>query len=141
MNKELEPIMRAEWELANPMKRLSLRYLPRPKPKWQWKKETGKLFRGSKGGINWHRYQKEILIPKMFPFAKECALTRPGTVVQEDKAPSHNHWFQQRFFDLHDVQRLLWCPNSPDLNAIKAAWPWMKKTTTGKMWGQIPPRQ
>ena len=53
-------------------------------------------------------------------------------MVQEDKAPAHNHYVQQRVYDLHKVQRLLWCPNSPDLNAIEPAWPWMKRKTTRK---------
>lgn len=57
---------------------------------------------------------------------------RKNTVVQEDKAPAHNHHAQQRVFDLWEVQRLLWCPNSPDLNAIEPAWPWIKRYTTKK---------
>ena len=68
----------------------------------------------------------------MFPFAKECAKDRPGTLVQEDKAPAHNHYIQQRIYDAHKISRLLWCPNSPDLNAIEPAWPWMKRRTTRK---------
>jgi len=27
---------------------------------------------------------------------------------------------------------LLWCGNSPDLNAIEPCWPWMKRQTTKK---------
>jgi hypothetical protein len=60
-----------------------------------------------------------ILIPKLLPFAKECATDRPKTIVQEDKAPAYNHYIQQRVFDATGVQRLLWCPNSPDLNMIE----------------------
>jgi hypothetical protein len=33
---------------------------------------------------------------------------------------------------LHDVQRLLWPGNSPDLNAIEPAWFWMKRRTTAQ---------
>ena len=73
-----------------------------------------------------------ILIPKLLPFAKECAIERPKTIVQEDRAPAHSHYIQQRVFDAVEVQRLLWCPNSPDLNAIEPAWPWMKRRTTKK---------
>ena len=39
---------------------------------------------------------------------------------------------QQRVFDAAQVQRLLWCPNSPDLNAIEPAWPQIKRRTTRK---------
>lgn len=133
LNKELEPLMKENWELSQAMKRLQLRQLPGRKPKWKWNQQTGKLSR-SKGvrGIDWFRYQKEILQPKLLPFAKECEVSRPHTVVQEDKAPAHIHFFQNQVYELHQVKRLLWCPNSPDLNAIEAAWPWMKRTTTRK---------
>jgi hypothetical protein len=30
------------------------------------------------------------------------------------------------------VEKLLWCSNSPDLNAIKPAWSWLKRRTTRK---------
>ena len=68
----------------------------------------------------------------IFPCTKECLQTRPNTIVQEDKAPAHDHYIQQQAYDLSKVSRLLWCGNSPDLNAIKAAWPWLKRITTKK---------
>ena len=115
------------------MRKLNLRQQPKGKrPQWRWNKSTGKLRRGAKGGIDWYRYQKLILTPKLLPFAKECEVSRPQTVVQEDRAPAHAHHFQQRIYDLHQVKRLVWCPNSPDLNAIEPAWPWMKRLTTKK---------
>jgi hypothetical protein len=132
LNKELEPIMKEQWEITNGMRRLGLRNLPGKKPEWKWKKETGKLTRGEGKGIDWWRYQQTILLPKMLPFAKECLRERPDTVVQEDKAPSHAHHAQQRIYDLHEVRRLLWCGNSPDLNAIEPAWPYLKRETTKK---------
>jgi len=132
LNEELESTAQEEWELNTAMARHGLRNLRGTKPMWKWCKKTGKLERGKKGGIDWYRYQKEILLPKLFPFAKECQVDRPKTVVQEDNAPCHAHYIQQRFFDLEKVQRLLWCPNSPDLNAIEPAWFWMKRWTTQK---------
>lgn len=133
LNEELEPIMKEQWELSTAMKRLDLRQLPGRKPQWRWNQKSGKLGRRStKGGIDWYRYQTVILIPKMLPFAKECQLDRPKTVVQEDKAPAHSHFIQQRVYNAHSVQRLLWCGNSPDLNAIEPTWAWMKRRTTRK---------
>ncbi|KAF4414769.1 hypothetical protein FACUT_13982 [Fusarium acutatum] len=58
MNEELEPIMKERWELENGMRRLKLRNIPGRQPVWKWKKETGKLTRGSKGGIDWWRYRQ-----------------------------------------------------------------------------------
>ncbi|KAK2471400.1 hypothetical protein H9L39_17631 [Fusarium oxysporum f. sp. albedinis] len=115
------------------MRKVGLRNLPGKKPEWKWNEKNGKLVRKEgKGGIDWWRYQQKILIPKLLPFAQVCEEERPGTVVQEDKAPAHNHHAQQRVFDLAGVQRLLWCGNSPDLNAIEAAWPYLKRETTKK---------
>ncbi|KAI1512890.1 Tc1 [Pyrenophora tritici-repentis] len=132
MNKVLEPIMRQEWELTTGMKRMGLRNKPGRTPQWRWTKETGKLSRDSGRGIDWWRYQTQVLIPKLIPFAKECQKGRPCTVVQEDKAPSHAHYAQQLVYSREGVEKLLWCGNSPDLNAIEAAWPWLKRRTTRK---------
>lgn len=133
MNEALEPEARHQWELATAIDRLNLsRSQPGRKPQFRWNSRTGKLSRSRKGGIDWWRYQQVILLPKLIPFAKECQLTKPRTIVQEDKAPSYNHHIQQQVYDLHQVQRLVWCPNSPDLNIIEPAWPWMKRMTTKK---------
>ena len=131
MNEELEPIMREIWELENGMGRLALTTKPGRKPQWRWNAKNGKLGRKCKGGIDWYRYQTYILLPKLFPFAKECEKER-RTIVQEDKAPSHAHYIQQRIYNIHDIQRLIWCGNSPDLNPIEPCWPWMKRFTTKK---------
>lgn len=132
LNKELEPLYRQQWELSTGIKRLKLQQLPGKKPTWKWKRNTGKLTRGKGKGIDWWRYQNKILIPLMIPFAKECMKSRPETVVQEDKAPAHVHYAQQRMYDLHKVRRLLWCGNSPDLNAIEPCWGYLKRKTTKK---------
>jgi hypothetical protein len=108
LNCQIEQSLRDQWELETSMRRVNLRRQPAgKKPQWKFTKKTGKLSRGGKGGIDWYRYQKLILLPKLLPFAKECAIERPGTLVQEDKAPAHNHYIQQRVFDLQEVSRLL----------------------------------
>jgi len=133
INRELEPLKRRDWELESSMSRMNLRQKPPGRrPIWRWNSKTGKLTRGSTRGIDWYRYWKVILLPKLLPFAKECEIERPNTIVQEDKAPAHNHHYQQVIYNLAEVKRLLWCPNSPDLNAIEPAWPWMKRKTTKK---------
>jgi len=126
LNKELEPLKRVEWELEAGMKRLGLRGRPGIKPQFRWEKKTGKLQR-SNGGIDWYRYWSEILIPKLFPFAK-----RVGGVVVEDGAPSHSHYFVQLEYGKNSIEKVNWCGNSPDLNAIEAVWPDAKRITTRK---------
>ena len=56
---------------------------------------------------------------KLIPFAKECMKEWPNTFVQEDKAPSHAHCYQEEVYNIFGVQRLLWPGNSPDLNMIE----------------------
>lgn len=132
LNQELEAEARAEWELNTGVRRLGLRTKPGKKLTWKFTADTGKLTRGKGNGIDWWRYRAEILIPKLLPFAQECKKERLYTLVQEDKAPSHAHHSQQKVFNIFEVARLLWCGNSPDLNAIECCWPYMKRLTTKK---------
>ena len=95
---KLELVLKEEWELNNKMSRLKLRQIPCQKPQWKFTQKNGKLSRSGSAnkGIDWWRYQQTILILLMFPFAKECLQTRPNTIVQEDKAPAHNHYFNNK---------------------------------------------
>lgn len=125
LKEALEPIFKEQCELSTGLSRINLRQqTPGRKPQWRFNQRTGKLARSARGGIDWYRYQKKVLVPKLIPFAKECG---PDALVQEDKAAAHVHPAQQQVYDLHGVQRLLWCGNSPDLNAIEAAWPHLKR--------------
>jgi hypothetical protein len=127
LDKVLEQQRHDEWELDNPMRRLRLTTVPGPKPKWTWNVANGKLQRSKKGGVDWWRYYSEIQIPKLFPFCK-----RIGGVVIEDGAGCHIHHFVQAQYKQHGVERVTWPGNSPDLNAIEAVWPVLKRQTTLK---------
>jgi DDE superfamily endonuclease len=48
-------------------------------------------------------------------------------IIQEDSAPSHSHKYQQRVFDSFKIIKILWPGNSPDLNAIKPCWFYIKR--------------
>jgi transposase len=132
MNQALEPIKKAEWELSSKMERLGLRNKPGQKPMWKFTPKSGKLVRRVGSGIDWYRYQSEIIIPKMIPFAQRCSIERPGTIIQEDGAPSHTHHSQPAVYKLYEICQLLWCGNSPDLSMIEPAWPHLKRVTTRK---------
>ena len=131
LNKQLEPVMKAEWELTTGMRRTGLRNLGGTKPKWRWDAKHGKLEREiAKGGIDWYRYQTVVVQPKLIPFAKECEKKRKGMIIQEDKAPCHAAKASLYFYSLHDVERMTWVGNSPDLNMIEPAWVYLKRATT-----------
>lgn len=134
LNDILEPIKRQEWEITTGIRRIHLtRNLGGKKPEWQWNEKNGKIVRNaSKGGIDWYRYQQEILKPKLLPFAQDCQSERPGTIVQEDNAPAHAHHLQEKVFEDFNMAKLVWCGNSPDLNAIEPCWAYMKRTTTAR---------
>ena len=100
LNTALEPIFREEWELEIKMRRLGLRNPGGKKLEWKWDARYGKLIRGKGNGIDWYRYQKEILIPKLIPFAKEYG---PDTIVQEDLAPLYAHRAQAAVFKAAEV--------------------------------------
>lgn len=84
----------AEWKIKLDARRLRVDGTkPRGRtPQWRFSEENGKHVRKAAArGIDWWRYGKEILIQKLILFAKKCTETRPNTIVQEDKAPSHAH--------------------------------------------------
>ena len=112
---------KAMWELENGIRRLrATTTVPGRKPVFKHNENTGAyVLKEGRGGINWYRYQEVILKPLLLPFAKECLQDRPGTLVQEDGAPSHASRYQQEVYDLWEIARLLWPPNSPDLNTIE----------------------
>ena len=130
MNEELEEDAKTQWELEVGMRRMGLQNQGGRRPVWKWDKQHGKIVREGKGGIDWYRYQKNILLPKLIPFAEECKMERPNTIVQEDKAPSHASKHQDKVFMDANILRLLWPGNSPDLNMIEPNWIWMKRETT-----------
>jgi hypothetical protein len=72
MNAAIEKLLREMWEIKHPLSRVVIRddNHKGPKPKFTFNKAYGKLMRGGKGGIDWYRYQKVIMVPKMIPFAK-----------------------------------------------------------------------
>jgi transposase len=138
MNAALKISERENWELINDMRRLSTRNLLGKKPQWKWDENHEKMIRKEdKGGIDWWRYQQIILLSKLISFAEQCNKKRrdlelSDMLVQEDKASSHVFKHQQPIFSRHEIERLLWLDNSPDLNMIESCWSWMKRRTTSK---------
>ena len=62
LNKEIEPKLKEDWELTTGVRRMGLRNLGGPKPKWRLTKKNGKLVREGKGGIDWYRYFETFYI-------------------------------------------------------------------------------
>ncbi len=49
--------------------------------------KNGKLGRGSKGGIDWYRYQTKILVPKLLPFAQSLGLETLDKKIKRQHSP------------------------------------------------------
>jgi transposase len=124
--------------MINDMRRLSTRNILDIKLKWKWNEMHEKMIRKEeKEDIDWWRYQKVILLSKLISFAQKCNKKRqevdlPSMIVQENKIPSHASKHQILVFSRHEIERLLWPENSPDLNIIESCWFWMKRRTTRK---------
>ena len=74
----------------------------------------------------------QVLKPLLLPFAKKLLQKFRKVKVQEDNAGPHISIYNQKVFQIEEIQRLLWPGNSPDLNAIEPTWFWMKRETTKK---------
>jgi len=120
LNDKLGPIKKSECVAG-------LRRKKGPKPKWKWDEKHRQLKPSRKGAIYWYRYWSEVLISKLFPFTR-----RINGVVVEDGAPCHSHHFIQREYKLLRIEKMEWCCNSPDLNAIQPTWLQGKRETTKK---------
>lgn len=120
-----------EDKLKQEVKVMERRRGPSCKPTQKYTAERGAWVRTAKaGGIDQQRYREIILEKKLLPFANRCKLSRPNTIVQEDKAPSYSAHQQDELFSLQNIMRLLWLGNSPDLNMIEPTQGWMKRQTT-----------
>ena len=100
------------------------------KPSFEAYQKTIELKRSKGGGIDWWRYQTEILKPLLIPFAKKMMEIRPNTIVMEDSAPCHIAKKNKEVYSLASVKMMLWAGNSPDLNAIKPLQFHLKRVTT-----------
>lgn len=137
-NKEHEPIDRENWELAEGMDRLRLdRNKPGKKPRWRYTAARGKMERKAKaGGIDWMRYQYEVLRPKFVPFILRRKTTSDGRplIAQEDNAGPHASRWNSEYWAKTGIEHLMWPPNSPDLSAMEPPWGLMKKRISKKVY-------
>ena len=131
LNISLEPAAKKAWELDMWMSQLNLQQKPAGQtPQWCFTAKRGKVVQQGKEGIDWYQYSKIILHQKLLPFTQECQKDQPKIIVQEDRATPHVSLHNLTLFGEYSLERLDWPGNSPDLNAIKPCWPWMKWVTT-----------
>ena len=71
------------------------------------------------GNLTAQRYRDEILQPIVLPALKEMELT---DLFQDDNARHHRGRIVNEFMRQHDIERLPWPANSPDLAPIEHIW-------------------
>jgi transposase len=133
-NTRNEARLKEEWELNTGLQRMTLGKKKRGrKPTWRFTKVNGKMVRDSKaGGIDWIRYQKEVLQPLYWPFIDSLPGSKRDWIAQEDNAPAHSSKWNQAMWRRQGYICLYWPPNSPDLSAIEPPWGRLKWKTSSK---------
>ena len=120
---------RQMWELETGIQRLGLKGKGGRKPRWRYTTKTGKQERKGKGGIDWIRYQQEVLLPRFLPFLKKLREKYgPVHIVQEDNCASHVSRWNRQIWEEAGFKVLDWPSNSPDLTAIEPPWARIKQS-------------
>ncbi|KAK0728463.1 hypothetical protein B0T26DRAFT_698029 [Lasiosphaeria miniovina] len=117
-NEEHEAEDYTRWKAETELRRFNFSDKKKPgrKPSWKYTKATGKQERDSKGGIDWMRYQQEVLLPRFMPFMKKLREEfGKYHVVQEDNTSSHINRWNRELWRKVGFQLLVWPPNSPDV--------------------------
>lgn len=81
----------------------------------------------SKGGVDWYRLRELFLRPYFLPFMQELRTQGRDPIAVMDNAPCHRSIHTKEEFCAWRLTKLLWPPNSPDLNAIEHAFPWVRQ--------------
>jgi len=86
---------------------------------------TGKITMPAteKGGIDWYRYQKEILEPRFNPFIIKLG---SDFIAMDENAPRHASRWNRRWWQANNIEYMEWLANSPDLNPTEPVW-WQMK--------------
>lgn len=83
-----------------------------------------------KEGIDWFRYRKEVLVPKLYDYYHKIQERHPDKTVYlvEDNAGGHAKAgeIMERYRDEHGILKAPHLPNSPDLNMIEGLWDYEK---------------
>ncbi|RCN49239.1 hypothetical protein ANCCAN_04654 [Ancylostoma caninum] len=91
-------------------------------------REMGPLYH-IQGTMDRHVYI-DILKNVMLPYASQSL--QPGFIYQEDNDPKHRSKDVQAWFNHHQVTRLDWPSQSPDLNIIEQLWDESERRLAGR---------
>lgn len=114
-------------DAVNPLPSGRRRVLRRPE--WEFKVELAKRDSDRIGGVDWARYRRTILIPRLYAWAKEIEQETGRRVwIIEDNAGPHKkaRRMAKGYRIEHGIRVVNWPPRSPDLNKIEEIWMYIK---------------
>lgn len=83
--------------------------------------------RSKKGGIDWHRYQVDVLPYLLDDFEQFQKQVGSEALLMQDRASAHRSPHHDGIWEAWQIEMLPWVGNSPDLNLIEHIWAPIKR--------------
>jgi transposase len=80
----------------------------------------------ARGGIDGYRH-REGALKKVIPWINSLKKRGIPCILQQDGAPAHKSRLSNDLLIVEEIDRLWWPGHSAEVNAIKHAWPWIRR--------------
>ncbi|KAF1939232.1 hypothetical protein EJ02DRAFT_497764, partial [Clathrospora elynae] len=80
-------------------------------------------------GVDGYRHRKGAL-KKVAPWINSLKSQGVACYLLKDGAPPHKSRIANNYLQVQKVEKMVWPGHSPDVNASKHAWPWLRRHVT-----------